>query len=112
MPSSTPPSLVPSETEAPQQRPVGRATAILLGLAALPILIALVATNDEYGYFSDEFYYLACSDDFSFFAKSSRLTQASIIGPAPRAVLRESRKRVLVSLTRGNFGGRSWVGSF
>jgi hypothetical protein len=41
---------------------MGRATAILLGLATLPILIALVATNDEYGYFSDEFYYLACSD--------------------------------------------------
>jgi hypothetical protein len=41
---------------------VGRATAILLGLAALPILIALVATNDSYGYFADEFYYLACSE--------------------------------------------------
>ncbi len=41
---------------------MGRATAILLGLAALPIVIALVATNDSYGYFSDEFYYLACSE--------------------------------------------------
>ncbi len=41
---------------------MGRATAILVGLAALPILIALVATNDEYGYFSNEFYYLACSE--------------------------------------------------
>ena len=40
----------------------GRATAILLGLAALPILIALVATDDSYGYFGDEFYYLACSE--------------------------------------------------
>ena len=60
MSSNTLPSSLPSETEAAQQRPVGRAMAILLGLAALPILIALVATNDEYGYFSDEFYYLAC----------------------------------------------------
>ncbi len=50
------------ETVAVQQPPEGRATAILLVLAALPILIALVATNDSYGYFSDEFYYLACSE--------------------------------------------------
>ncbi len=62
MPSSTPPSPDPSETEAAQQRPVGRATVILLGLAALTILIALVATNDSYGYNGDEFYYLACSE--------------------------------------------------
>ncbi len=41
---------------------MGRATAILLGLAALPILIALVATNGSYGSFSDTFYYLACSE--------------------------------------------------
>jgi 4-amino-4-deoxy-L-arabinose transferase-like glycosyltransferase len=41
---------------------VGRATAFLLGLAALPILIAEVAANGSYGYFSDEFYYLACSE--------------------------------------------------
>jgi len=61
MSSSTPPSPVPSETEA-QQKPRGRATAILLGLAALPILLALAATNSSYGYFSDEFYYLACSE--------------------------------------------------
>ena len=62
MSSSTPPSPSPSETAAAQQQPVGRATAILLGLAALPILIAVVAKNGSYGYFSDEFYYLACSD--------------------------------------------------
>ncbi len=41
---------------------MGRATAILLILAALPILIAVVAKNSSYGFFSDEFYYLACSD--------------------------------------------------
>jgi hypothetical protein len=41
---------------------MGRATAILVGLAALPILIALVAANGSYGHFSDELYYLACSD--------------------------------------------------
>ncbi len=41
---------------------MGRATAIILGLAAVPILIALVATNKEYGYFCDELYYLACSE--------------------------------------------------
>jgi 4-amino-4-deoxy-L-arabinose transferase-like glycosyltransferase len=51
-----------SETAPVQQRPVGRATAILLGLAALPGLIAAVTRNTGYGYFSDEFYYLACSD--------------------------------------------------
>jgi hypothetical protein len=50
------------QTAAAQQPPMGRATAIPLGLAALPILIALVATNSSYGYFSDEFYYLACSE--------------------------------------------------
>jgi hypothetical protein len=61
MSSSTSLSPAPSETEA-AQTPTRRATAILLGLAALPILIALVATNDSYGYFSDEFYYLACSE--------------------------------------------------
>ena len=62
MSSNTPPSPSPNETAAAQPPPVGRATAILLGLAALPILIALVATNNEYGYFSDTFYYLACSE--------------------------------------------------
>ncbi len=62
MSSNTPPSTAPSETEAAQQRPVGRATAILLGLAALPILLALAVRDDEYGYFSDTFYYLACSE--------------------------------------------------
>ncbi len=62
MPSSTPPSPAPGETAAAQQPPTGRATAILLGLAVLPILIAAVATNDSYGYFADEFYYLACSE--------------------------------------------------
>ncbi len=50
------------ETAATQQRPVGRATPILLGLAALPILIVVVATNGSYGYNGDEFYYLACSE--------------------------------------------------
>jgi hypothetical protein len=41
---------------------VGRATAIISGVAALQILILVAATNDSYGYFSDEFYYLACSE--------------------------------------------------
>ena len=59
---SKPPSPAPSETAAAQRRPVGRATAIILGLATIPGLIALVATNDSYGYFADEFYYLACSE--------------------------------------------------
>jgi len=40
----------------------GRTNAVLLGLASLPILIALIGTNSSYTYFSDEFYYLACSD--------------------------------------------------
>ena len=37
---------------------------MILGVAAVQILILviLVATNGRYGYFSDEFYYLACSD--------------------------------------------------
>lgn len=50
------------KTDGEQQQPMGRATTILLGLAAVPGLIALVATNDEYGHFSDAFYYLACSE--------------------------------------------------
>jgi len=50
------------ETAAVQQPPMGRATAILLGLAVLPILIVALATNDSYGYHGDEFYYLACSE--------------------------------------------------
>ncbi len=50
------------ETAAPQRPPAGRATAILLGLAALPFLVPLLAKNGSYGHFSDEFYYLACSD--------------------------------------------------
>ncbi len=54
MAPSTPTSPTASETEAAQQPSMGRATAILLGLAALPILITLVATNDEYGYVSAE----------------------------------------------------------
>ena len=41
---------------------MGRATAILLGLAALPILIGVVARDGSYGYLGDEFYYLACSE--------------------------------------------------
>ena len=52
---SKPPSPAPSETEAALQRPMGRATAILLGLAVLPILIVALATNDSYGYHGDEF---------------------------------------------------------
>ncbi|MCK5366024.1 MAG: hypothetical protein KAR22_23775, partial [Gammaproteobacteria bacterium] len=58
---STLPSPGPSETAATQRRPVGRATAILLGLAALTILVAL-ARNGRYGYFIDELYYVACSE--------------------------------------------------
>ena len=59
---STPPSPAPSDAEAAQQPTIERATAILVGLAALPILIGVVATNGSYGHFSDEFYYLACSE--------------------------------------------------
>ncbi len=64
MSSNTPPSPARSEAEALQQPPMGRATAIILGVAAVQILILviLVATNGRYGYFSDEFYYLACSE--------------------------------------------------
>ncbi len=62
MSSNTPPSPAPIETEAPPQPSMGRATAILLGLAALPVLIVLFATNDSYGYHGDELYYLACSE--------------------------------------------------
>lgn len=62
MSSTTPLSPVPSETATVKHRPVARATAILLGLATLPILVGVVARNGSYGFFSDEFYYLACSD--------------------------------------------------
>ena len=61
MSSSTQPSPTPSETEKTQSQ-TKRATAVLLGLAALPVLMALVVRDDGYGYFSDTFYYLACSD--------------------------------------------------
>ncbi len=43
---------------------MARATAVILGVAAVQILVLviLVAKNGAYGYFSDEFYYLACSE--------------------------------------------------
>ncbi len=63
MSSNTPLSPASGETAAAQPRPMGRATAIILGIAAVYILILIIAvTNDSYGYFSDEFYYLACSE--------------------------------------------------
>jgi len=46
-------------------RAVESTTAILLGLAALPILIALLARSGSYGYFSDTFYYVACSEQLA-----------------------------------------------
>ncbi len=62
MPSSTPPSPDSSDTVAAPQRPMARATAVILGVAAVQILIVVAATNDSYGYDGDEFYYLACSE--------------------------------------------------
>ena len=41
----------------------------------------------------------AATGRFQAFREVSRLARAFIIGPAPRAVLRESQKRVLASLT-------------
>ena len=62
--SSTPPSPAPSETAAAQRRPVRRATAIILGVVAVQVLVLtiLVTKNGAYGYFSDEFYHIACSE--------------------------------------------------
>ena len=43
---------------------MARATAVILGVAAVQILVLviLVAKNGAYGYFSDEFYHIACSE--------------------------------------------------
>ena len=43
--------------------PAPRATALLLALAAAYVVLqaALAARRGEYGYFIDEFYYLACA---------------------------------------------------
>ncbi len=92
MSSTTLPSPAPSEIEAAQQPPMGRATAILLGLAALPILIALVARSDEYGFFSDEFYYLACSEHLAW----------GYVDHPPLSI-------VLLALTRAILGDALWA---
>ena len=64
MSSNTPSSPARSETAAAQERPVGRATVIILGVAAVQVLVLviLVGTNGVWGYFSDEFYHIACSE--------------------------------------------------
>ena len=61
---STPPLPAPSETAAAQPRPAGRATAVILGVAAVQIVlfVILVGNNGVWGYFSDEFYHIACSE--------------------------------------------------
>ena len=41
--------------------PMNRATAMLFGLASVPILL-VVSTSGRYGYSGDEFYYLANSE--------------------------------------------------
>jgi hypothetical protein len=43
---------------------MARATAVILGVAAVQVLVLviLVAKNGAYGYFSDEFYHIACSE--------------------------------------------------
>ncbi|MEE8325863.1 MAG: glycosyltransferase family 39 protein [candidate division NC10 bacterium] len=88
---STPPSPAPSETAAAQRRPVGRATAILLGLAALTILVAL-ARNGRYGYFIDELYYVACSEHLAW----------GYVDQPPLSV-------VLLALSRAIFGDATWA---
>ena len=62
MPTSTPLSPALSETEAPQLSQ-GAAT-VIFGVAAVQVLVLviLVAKNGAYGYFSDEFYHIACSE--------------------------------------------------
>ncbi len=93
MSSSTPPSPAPSETEAAQQRPVGRATATLLGLAALTILIAVAANGSgHYGYFSDELYYLANSEHLAW----------GYVDHPPLSIL-------LLALSRAIFGDAIWA---
>jgi len=62
MSSNTPSSPDRSETTTTKRWSVDRATAILLVLAALPILVPVLAKNGSYGYFSDTFYYMACSE--------------------------------------------------
>ncbi len=92
MSSTTPPSLAPSETETAKQPPMKRATAILVGLAALPILIALAGTNGSYGYFSDTFYYLACSEHLAW----------GYVDHPPLSI-------ALLALIRTIFGDAIWV---
>ena len=43
---------------------MGRATAVILGVAAVQIVlfVILVGANGVWGYFSDEFYHIACSE--------------------------------------------------
>ncbi|MFI5397902.1 MAG: ArnT family glycosyltransferase [Candidatus Binatia bacterium] len=42
-----------------------RETAVVMGLAAVPFVLHLL-TNTQYGYFRDEFYYIACSAHLDF----------------------------------------------
>ncbi len=62
MSSSTQPSPTPNKTETTQSQS-GRATAVLLSIAAVFFLVVMIAaTRSSYGYFIDELYFLACSE--------------------------------------------------
>jgi len=93
MSSSTPPSSAPSETEAAQQPPTGRATAIILGIATVQFLVLIIAaTNGSYGYFLDELYYMACSDHLAW----------GYVDHPPLSI-------ALLALIRAIFGDAAWV---
>ncbi len=70
---------------------MGRATAILIGLAALTILVAL-ARNGRYGYFIDELYYVACSEHLAW----------GYVDQPPLSL-------VLLALSRAIFGDATWA---
>jgi hypothetical protein len=91
MSSSTLTSPAFSERVAAQPLPEGRATAILLIVAALQFLLVF-ATIGRYGYFSDEFYYWACSEHLDW----------GYIDHPPLSI-------ALLALNRWIFGDSIWV---
>ena len=70
-----------------------RATAILLGLAAVQNLVLIIAaTNSSYGYFLDELYFLACSEHLAW----------GYVDQPPLSI-------ALLALIRAVFGEAVWV---